>query len=68
MKKLAFIFLFLFCTPPEVIIDRHSFYAGTVKEGLDIAKMYEWKITKVDTVREGWSTVFLFHYRELDLR
>ncbi len=71
MKKgfLIFLILFLFCSPGKnVIVDRHNFYAGSIKEGREIAKMYEWEITKVDTILEGPSIFYLFHYKELELK
>jgi hypothetical protein len=71
MRKAVLIFfsLFLFCSPgKKVVIDKHSFYAGSVKEGQDIAKMYDWKIIRIDTCRDGNGTAYLFHYKELELK
>ena len=71
MKKTVLIFfaLFLFCSPgKKVVIDKHSFFAGSIKEGQEIAEMYNWKIRRVDTVLEGPSKSYLFHYKELELK
>jgi hypothetical protein len=71
MKKIILVFsiLFLCCAlGKKVIIDKHVFYAGSVKEGQEIAKMHEWKIVRVDTCQDGNGAFYLFHYKELELK
>lgn len=61
--------LFLCCSGPgKLIQDRHTFYAGSVKEGQQILEMYDWKCTKIDTLRDAGGKSYLFHYKELELK
>jgi hypothetical protein len=69
MAYLILIVLFLCCSGPgELVQDRHTFYAGSIKDGQDILKMYDWRCTKIDTLRDASGTSYLFHYRELELK
>jgi len=56
MKKLIFLVFFIGCASTK------SFYTDNVKDGLGIAKTYQWQVIKIDTLK---NSTFIIHYKDL---
>jgi len=53
---------------PKTILDRHVFYAGSIKDGQEILKMNDWRMTEIDSTTSGREKVYIFHYKEMELK
>ena len=59
--------LFMFCGQ-KPLLDGHVFYAGSMKDGQEISKMNDWQVVSVDSSRVKHEKVYVFHYKEMELK
>ena len=69
MKRLfVMIALFLGCasqmTMDEAPHSKNTFFAASVKEGMEVLTLYKYQLVKIDTIMQHHNKTYVFHYKQ----